>query len=268
MLTVCHWCPGLGRRRGRRPRGLSARVRCAKPASLSRFSISRAALRDVSAVAPGQAGPGRDGNAPARRQPPAQLGEPLGRRGPEAEGVDGEDGVEGTIESGRNLIDQSPHQGDPRGPDSGGVALGRLPEHHAEWSMPYTWPAPARTSSATASPGPKPISRTWSAGCTPSSETTQPLRCRLDGRAGQWAVASQTVIGRDVPDHTRLRRQTNKWFTPKIVKEWATTTAAVTAEILDRMNGDTLDGWHDLSVLPTHRTMCRVLQFPDDDAAA
>lgn len=86
-------------------------------------------------------------------------------------------------------------------------------------------------------------------------------------RAGPWAIASQTVIGRDVPDHTRLRRQTNKWFTPKIVREWVATTAAVTAEILDGMDGDTLDGWHDLSVIPTHRTMCRVLQFADDDAA-
>jgi cytochrome P450 len=86
-------------------------------------------------------------------------------------------------------------------------------------------------------------------------------------RAGPWAVAGQTVIGSDVPDHTRLRRQTNKWFTPKIVKEWVTTTAAVTAELLDGMDGDTLDGWHDLSVIPTHRTMCRVLQFGDDDAA-
>jgi len=119
MLTVCHWSGAGPAARTQATGGLSARVwvlRCAKPASLSRSSISRAALRDVSAVAPGQAGPGRDGNAPARRQPPAQLGEPLGRRGPEAEGVDGEDGVEGTIESGRNLIDQSPHQGDPRGP--------------------------------------------------------------------------------------------------------------------------------------------------------
>lgn len=86
-------------------------------------------------------------------------------------------------------------------------------------------------------------------------------------QAGPWAVASETIIGRDVPDHTRLRRQTNKWFTPKIVREWVKTTAAVTEEILDQMVGDTLDGWHDLSVIPTHRTMCRVLQFPDSDAA-
>jgi DNA-binding transcriptional MerR regulator len=80
---------------------------------------------------PGAAGLGRDGHAPAGRQPPTQLGEPFGRRGPEPEGVDGEDGVEGAIESGRKLIDRSPHQGDPPGPDGGGVAPGRLPEHHA-----------------------------------------------------------------------------------------------------------------------------------------
>lgn len=85
--------------------------------------------------------------------------------------------------------------------------------------------------------------------------------------AGPWAIARDTIIGRDVPDHTRLRRQTNKWFTPKIVREWVATTAAVTNEILDGMRGDTIDGWHDLSVIPTHRTMCRVLQFPDLDAA-
>lgn len=84
--------------------------------------------------------------------------------------------------------------------------------------------------------------------------------------AGPWAIARETVIGRDVPDHTRLRRQTNKWFTPKIVREWVATTGAVANEVIDGMRGDTLDGWHDLSVVPTHRTMCRVLQLPDLDA--
>ncbi|WP_396910531.1 cytochrome P450 [Mycolicibacterium sp.] len=84
--------------------------------------------------------------------------------------------------------------------------------------------------------------------------------------AGPWSVARETVIGRDVPEHTRLRRQTNKWFTPKIVREWVATTKAVTNEVIDGMRSDTLDGWHDLSLLPTHRTMCRVLQVPDHDA--
>lgn len=48
----------------------------------------------------GTAGLGCDGDAPAGCEPPAQFGEPFGRRGPEPEGVDGEDGVEGAVEGG------------------------------------------------------------------------------------------------------------------------------------------------------------------------
>jgi hypothetical protein len=122
------------RRSGGRP-GLAGRTQATgglrgagcSPAPRSRSSISRATLRDVAAVAPGL---GHDGNAPGGCEPPAQLGEPFGRRGPEPEGVDGEDGVEGAVEGGRKLIDGGPDQGDPAGPDGSGVAPGRLPEHH------------------------------------------------------------------------------------------------------------------------------------------
>jgi cytochrome P450 len=84
-------------------------------------------------------------------------------------------------------------------------------------------------------------------------------------KAGPWAIARRTVIAQDPPEHTRLRRQTSKWFTPKIVQDWVTTTAAVTNEVLDATSGGIIDGWSHLSALPTHRTMCRVLQFADDD---
>ena len=84
--------------------------------------------------------------------------------------------------------------------------------------------------------------------------------------AGPWSVVGSTIIGRDAPDHTRLKRHTTKWFAPKAVREWTTTTAAVTNEILDEIQGSELDGWLDLSILPTHRTMCRVLQVEDDNA--
>ncbi|MEN0134489.1 MAG: cytochrome P450 [Rhodococcus sp. (in: high G+C Gram-positive bacteria)] len=84
--------------------------------------------------------------------------------------------------------------------------------------------------------------------------------------AGPWAVVRDTVIGRDLPDHTRLRRQTSKWFGPKIVTQWTETTAAVVLEVLEAHKDNIVDGWHDLSVLPTHRTMCRVLGVPDGDA--
>src|SRR6266511_586612 len=85
----------------------------------------------------------------------------------------------------------------------------------SEWSMPYTCPeSPTRRlSSAIARPGPKPISRTRSVGCTSSNETTQLLRWRLDGRCAITQPASlpwpargdepcpgsqQQAIGRDV----------------------------------------------------------------------
>jgi hypothetical protein len=79
---------------------------------------------------PGAAGLKRDGDAPARCEPPAQVGEPFGRGGPEPEGVHGEDGVEGAVKSGRKPIDRRADQGDPAGPDGGRVAPGRLPQHH------------------------------------------------------------------------------------------------------------------------------------------
>ncbi|WP_173009954.1 cytochrome P450 [Mycolicibacterium sp. P9-64] len=84
-------------------------------------------------------------------------------------------------------------------------------------------------------------------------------------KAGPWSIARQSVIAQDPPKHTQLRRQTSRWFTPKIVRDWVTTTAAVTNEILDGATGDVVDGWWDLSAVPTHRTMCRILQFADDD---
>jgi hypothetical protein len=46
------------------------------------------------------------------------------------QGVDGQDGVEGAIEGGRQLIDRGPVQADPSGGDGGGVAAGGLVEHH------------------------------------------------------------------------------------------------------------------------------------------
>lgn len=84
-------------------------------------------------------------------------------------------------------------------------------------------------------------------------------------QAGPWALARETIIGRDDPDHTRLRRHTTSWFTPKLVKEWVTTTAEVTRGILDELDDGVVDGWHQLAAIPTHRTMCRILGLPDHD---
>ncbi|WP_197417641.1 cytochrome P450 [Mycobacterium sp. GA-2829] len=84
-------------------------------------------------------------------------------------------------------------------------------------------------------------------------------------KAGPWSIARQSVIAQDPPKHTQLRRQTSKWFTPKAVENWVATTAAVTNAVLDAASGDLVDGWWDLSAVPTHHTMCRVLQFAADD---
>lgn len=84
--------------------------------------------------------------------------------------------------------------------------------------------------------------------------------------AGPWkANVMHTVIGSDPPDHTRMRRQINRWFTPKMVREWVETTLTEARRSLDDVRADgVIDGWMELSVKPTHRTMARVLGVPAD----
>lgn len=84
-------------------------------------------------------------------------------------------------------------------------------------------------------------------------------------KAGAWRVLLDMAIGHDEPHHTRLRRLTASWFTPKRVRDWVTITEEVTDEILDRLEGQTTIDGSDLAVEATHRTVCRVLQVPEDD---
>lgn len=84
-------------------------------------------------------------------------------------------------------------------------------------------------------------------------------------RAGAWSILLDMAIGHDEPHHTRLRRLTAPWFTPKRVQEWIKITEEVTEEILDRIGDDGLVDGSDLAVEATHRTICRVLQVPEDD---
>ncbi|MEV8569733.1 cytochrome P450 [Streptomyces sp. NPDC051322] len=84
---------------------------------------------------------------------------------------------------------------------------------------------------------------------------------------GPWSYVSDTMLGVDPPEHTARRRHTNKWFTPKLVREWARTSAEVAGRMLDRVGEDGIvEAWTELAVLPTHATMSRVLGFPNDDA--
>lgn len=83
-------------------------------------------------------------------------------------------------------------------------------------------------------------------------------------KAGGWKILEHMALGKDEPEHTRLRRLTSKWLTPKQVKHLIAITAAVTDEILDRVGDDGLIDGFDIAVEATHRTVCRLLEVPDD----
>ncbi|EME22670.1 cytochrome P450 [Rhodococcus triatomae] len=84
-------------------------------------------------------------------------------------------------------------------------------------------------------------------------------------KAGAWSVLLDAAIGHDEPNHTRLKRLTSKWLTPKRIREWVKITEAVTDEILDRVDTDGVIDGSDLAVEATHRTICHLLQVPDDE---
>ncbi|OBJ95461.1 cytochrome [Mycolicibacterium fortuitum] len=83
---------------------------------------------------------------------------------------------------------------------------------------------------------------------------------------GAWAILSDMALGRDEPDHTRLKRMTGKWLTPKKIKEWLKLTEEVTDELLDEIGEDGRVDGSDLAVEVAHRTICRVMQVPEDGA--
>lgn len=86
------------------------------------------------------------------------------------------------------------------------------------------------------------------------------------GEPHPWDAFGNTVLSLDPPDHTRMRRLTNKWLTPKLIKGYVETTRASLIEILDGLvPGQVVDGHHDLGVLPTHEAMCRILDMPKGD---
>jgi len=79
-----------------------------------------------------------------------------------------------------------------------------------------------------------------------------------------WRAIESTVQGTEGADHTRLRRHSNKWFTPKLVKEWVKHAAEITLESLKHVDAQGhLEAHHHLCVMPSHVTMCRVLQVDE-----
>jgi cytochrome P450 len=83
---------------------------------------------------------------------------------------------------------------------------------------------------------------------------------------GPWAVLKDTVLGLDPPKHTEVRRRGNKWFTPKLVKEWVKLSEAVVRETVAKYaEGEVFDANMYLGVGPTHAAMCGALQLPADN---
>lgn len=78
-----------------------------------------------------------------------------------------------------------------------------------------------------------------------------------------WRAFENTVLWLEPSAHTRMRRLTNRTFTPKMNAQWITTTRDFTNATLDRLApGEVIDAHFDLGVLPTHATMCRILDMP------
>jgi len=83
---------------------------------------------------------------------------------------------------------------------------------------------------------------------------------------GAWAALSTTVLGLDPPAHTKARRRSNKWFTPKFVSAWVQHAEASAREQLAGVaEGEIFDANMVLGVGPCHRAMCAALDFPADE---
>ncbi|MBY4012753.1 cytochrome P450 [Rhodococcus fascians] len=81
-----------------------------------------------------------------------------------------------------------------------------------------------------------------------------------------WRVFGSTVLWLEAPDHTRMRRLTNRWFTPKLIKQWVQVTRESINGILDELSpGQEVDAHFELGIHPTHVTMCKILDMPIGD---
>lgn len=93
-----------------------------------------------------------------------------------------------------------------------------------------------------------------------------PMFAALSELEHPWTAFDNTVLSKDAPEHTRMRRLTNRWLTPKMIHSWAEMTREFTLDVLDKLApGDVVDAHFDLGVMPTHLTMCRILDMPEGD---
>lgn len=81
-----------------------------------------------------------------------------------------------------------------------------------------------------------------------------------------WYALFNTMLYSDPPLHTERRRHVNKWFTPKLVRDWVQTTAKITNQKLDALQeGEIIDAYEEIAVESTHITICHLLELPEDE---
>lgn len=83
---------------------------------------------------------------------------------------------------------------------------------------------------------------------------------------GAWGRFKDSIIVTDPPEHTALRRLSNKWFTPKMAAQWIEASTAQVNRVIDDLgpNG-MLEGFRDLALMPAHHAMCKALGVANDD---
>ena len=84
---------------------------------------------------------------------------------------------------------------------------------------------------------------------------------------GAFEIFHSAVIGIDAPAHTWHRRLVNKLFTPKSVKSWMSTTAAIVERALSAAEETgRIEAVRELCLVPTHATMCSMLGMTAEHA--
>lgn len=82
---------------------------------------------------------------------------------------------------------------------------------------------------------------------------------------GPASPLHDSMLGQDMPDHTRLRRATNEWFNPEAVEKYRSSIRTRISKILDKaQESGSIEAVYDLAYPMTHGLMCEILDVPDD----
>ena len=80
-----------------------------------------------------------------------------------------------------------------------------------------------------------------------------------------WSLFKDSIIVKDPPDHTALRRRSNRWFTPKLANQWAEATALAVGVAIDELGPHgMIEAYRNLALIPAHHAMCAALGLPTD----